>query len=493
MKKLMLTLAISALFTPAAFAQDGAGAAAATETTKPAAPAASQVPKFGPDKAIPAPKIDKKTLANGLTVWVMPRDGLPRVDYVLAVRGAGHSADDKQQAGFANMLAGMLNEGTVKRDSRAIAEAAQGMGGSVGAGSSHDGIIVYANALASQAAPMMDLLAEVARTPSFPAKEVALAKANALQGLKAAEAQPGYLAERALNKAIYGDHPYATTTPTVESINANSAQLLAAEHKKRFRPERALLVVTGRITSAEAMKLAQAEFGDWKAEGEALPEPQSAAPSVAPARLVLPREGSVQSTVRLGSPGMAATTDDLVPLRLASTIIGGGFSSRVNLNLREEKGYTYGAYAGARTYRNGGSIVGGADVRNEVTGAALKEFQGEYRRLGTELVPAPEMEMNKRYIAGTYLLSNQLQNAVASTLAQNWLVGLPPEFLGKYVPMIQKVTPEQVREMGKKYFAPEKQSIVVVGDPSAVAEQLKPFGQFTVTAPGGALPAPAGK
>jgi predicted Zn-dependent peptidase len=190
--------------------------------------------------------------------------------------------------------------------------------------------------------------------------------------------------------------------------------------------------------------------------------------------------GSVQSTVRLGSTGIAATAADQIPLRLASTILGGGFSSRVNINLREEKGYTYGASAGARLAREGGSIIGGADVRNAVTGAALTEYFNEYKRIGSTLVPKDEMEMNKRYVAGGYLLSNQMQRAVAATLASNWLVGLPPEFLGQFVPLIQKVTPEQVRDVSKKYFAPERQSIVVVGDKAAVAEQLKAFGEFAV-------------
>ena len=375
----------------------------------------------------------------------------------------------------------MLNEGTAKRDSRAIAETAQGLGGAVGAFASHDGITVTGNALTSNAAAMLELLAEVARTPSFPAKEVALAKANALQGLKASEAQPGFRAERALNKAIYGEHPYATTSPTVEAINSVTEATLRSEHAKRFRPDRALLVITGRVSEADAMKMANAAFGNWKAEGAALPETPAAPVSLKPAHIVLTRAGSVQSTLRLGSPGMAASNADLVPLRLTSTILGGGFSSRVNINLREQKGYTYGASAGARTYRNGGGIVGGADVRNEVTGAALKEFFSEYRRIGTELVPAPEMEMNKRYVAGGYLINNQLQKAVAGTLANNWLIGLPPEFLGQYVPMIQKVTPEQIREMGKKYFTPEMQSIVVVGDAAAVSAQLKEYGEVVVT------------
>ena len=470
MKNLMplaLSLAVTLAFAPAASA----------------APAADNLPMpaYGKDKPIPVPKIIKKTLSNGLTVWVVPRQGLPRVDYVLAVRGAGFAADAPQTPAFANMLAGLLNEGTAKRDSRAIAEAAQGMGGEVGAGASSDGIVVSANALASQAAPMMQLLAEVARTPSFPESEVKLAKANALQSLKVSETQPAFRAERAVMRAIYGEHPYARTTPTVEAINAVTQDMLRGEHARRMRPDRALLVITGPLKEAEAIKLAEQAFADWRASGPALPETAAAPASAKPARILLQREKSVQSAVRLGSPGIAASAQDQIPLRLASTILGGGFSSRVNINLREEKGYTYGASAGARLNRVGGAIVGGADVRNEVTGAALNEFFAEYKRIGAELVPAKEMEMNKRYVAGGYMISNQLQRSVAATLAQNWLVGLPAEFLGEYVPRIQKVTPEQVRDVSKKYFAPEAQSIVVVGDPKAVGEQLKAFGEFTVT------------
>ncbi|UOD30350.1 insulinase family protein [Massilia violaceinigra] len=471
MKKLMLAMSISLLFTAAAQA-----AAAATTS----APAASKLPPYGKDKPIPAPKIVKKTLANGLQVWVVPRQGLPRVDYVLAVRGAGLAADDRKLPGFANLMAGLLNEGSTRRDSRAIAETAQGLGGEVGAGASHDGVVVSANALTSNAGPMLDLLAEVARMPAFPPQEVELGKGNALEGLKVSETSPGFRAERALNKVVFGEHPYGNTSPSVESISAVTPELLRAEHGKRFRPDRSLLVITGRIDEAEALKLATAAFGDWKAEGAALPETPGASLAAKPVRIILQRDGSVQSTMRLGSPGMAASASDFVPLRLTSTILGGGFSSRVNLNLREEKGYTYGASAGARIFRSGGSIVGGADVRNEVTGEALKEYLHEYTRIGTELVPEAEMSMNKRYVAGGYLISNQMQAAVARTLANNWLIGLPPEFLGQYVPLIQKVTPQQVREMGKKYFAPELQSVVVVGDNAAVAEQLKKYGEFTV-------------
>lgn len=475
-----LALAVSLLFGAPAQAAAQAAAAADPAAAAGAAPTASAIPPYGKDKPLPVPQISKKTLANGLQVWVVPRKGLPRVDFVLAVRGAGYVADSGQHAGFANLMAGMLNEGTARRDSRAVAELAQGYGGSVAASANHDGVLVSANALASSAGPMLHLLAEVARTPSFPDKEVQLAKDNALQSLKVNEATPSYRAERALTKVIYGAHPYGQTTPTAESIGAVSRPLLLAEHARRIRPDRALLVITGRIGSAEAIKLATAAFGNWKVDGKPLPDAPPAMPVQKPARLLLERPGSVQSTLRLGAPGAAAGVGDYVPLRLASTIIGGGFSSRINLNLREEKGYTYGASAGARIYRSGGGIVGGADVRNEVTGASLKEYFSEYGKLGSELVPDDEMAMNKRYVAGTYLVNNQMQGAVAGTLANNWLIGLPAEFLGQFVPRIQKVTPEQVRAMGKKYFLPEAQSIVVVGDKAAVSGQLKEFGQFVV-------------
>ncbi|RZJ06425.1 MAG: insulinase family protein, partial [Rubrivivax sp.] len=313
--------------------------------------------------------------------------------------------------------------------------------------------------------------------------EVQLAKVNALQGLKASSTQPAFRAAKALDAAIYGDHPYGRTQETEAAINAVTAEGLRADHARRFRPDRALLVITGRIEAAQALKLAQAAFGDWKASGDAVAEPAAPAATAPVQRLLLERPGSVQATVRLGRPGMAASGDEQVPLRLASTLIGTGFSSRLNQNLREEKGYTYGARAGGQSSRVGGAITGGADVRNEVTAAAMTEYVKEYRRLGSEPVSEAELSMNKRYVAGSYLISTQLQGAVGRTLANNWLVGLPAEFLGKYVPAIQKVTAADIQAIGKKYFNPDEQSWVVVGDSTKIAEQLKGFGEFTTVKP----------
>lgn len=442
----------------------------------------AELPPYGQDKAIPAPTIVKKTLANGLEVWVLPRKGLPRVDFVLAVRGAGYGADPANAPGAARALAGLLNEGTTQRNSRSIAEAAQGMGGAVGGSAANDGIVLNANALASNAQPMLQLLAEVATSANFPDKEVDLAKANALQALKAAEAQPRFRADRAMAQAVYGMHPYGNTQDTVEGINALTPQWLRAEYAKRFRPDRALLIVTGRVTPAETLAWVEHAFGKWQPTGTAAPEIAAPPRQMPVQKILLERPGSVQATLRLGQPGAPASGDDEIALRLTSTILGTGFSSRININLREEKGYTYGARAGSRSLRVGGAISGAADVRNEVAGASMQEFYNEYRRIGTDLVPDAEMQLHKRFVAGTFLLANQMQAAVAQTLANNWLIGLPAEFFANYVPSIQKVNAEQVRDIARKYFVPENQSIVVVGDKAAIAEQMKAFGEFTSAA-----------
>jgi len=438
----------------------------------------THLPPFGADKPLPIPKIEKRILANGMEVWVIPRTGLPRVDAVLAVRGAGFAADTANTSGFAGLFADLLIEGTAKRSSREIAETTQVFGGSIDAIASADGISVRGNALASRAPQMLGLLAEIVRTPSFPEGEVRLAQSNALQGLKAQEAQPGFKAERALAQAVYGDHPYARITLAEETIGVLTSQALRQAHAARFRPDRALLIITGRIKPSEAMRAAEKAFGSWRVSGRVPVADATTARAMSPTFVLINRPGSVQSTIRLGRPAIAATHTDYIPLQLASTVLGGSFSSRLMQNLREDKGYTYSARGGLNVLRTGGRVTASADVRNEVTGAALKEFVSELRRMGDELVPTQELEDTKRYVAGGYLISTQMQGAVAATLANNWLVGLPAEFLGEYVPKIRAVSSAQVQAMSRTYFDPNGMSIVVVGDSKAVTEQIKDYGTF---------------
>lgn len=437
-----------------------------------------ELPAYAPDAAIPKIDIAKRTLSNGLEVWVLPRNGIPRVDVALALRDAGYAADPKGSNGFASILAGMLSEGTTVRDSRAIAELSQGLGGGVYAGAGNDGLTVGGYSLASNAPQMMDLLAEVVRSPAFPENELTLAKANALQALKVNEAQPNTRAARAMLAATFGDHPYARIMPTEQSIQSVTRAQLLSEYQRRFRPERGLLVLTGKLTAEQGFAMAEKAFGSWKGVGTATAATPKAPMTAPVTRAILQRDGSVQSAILIGRPAIAATHPDYFPLGLASDVLGGGFSSRVNQNLREDKGYTYGASATDAEFAAGGRVQAGANVRNEVTGAALKEFFGEFDRLAKEPVPAAELNDTKRYVAGGFLITNQMQSSVARTLANNWLVGLPIEAFTQYVDKVRAVSAAQVQAMARKYWKPADMSVIVVGDSKAVSDQLKPFGEF---------------
>lgn len=450
-------------------------AAATASAAEPFVP--KDMPKYGADKPLPVPEIARKTLDNGLAVWVLPRSGgNPKVDFVLVVRG-GKAADPTDRPGMSGLLADLLVEGTPTRNSARIAEELQSLGATLAATAGNDGISLRASGLASGAAALGRLVADVARQANFPQGEIELAKGNALQALKAAEAEPDYQAGRAMDEVVYGDHPYARTRPTEASITGTDRAALVAAHAARFRPDRALLVVAGPVTAEQAFALASEAFGSWQGSGEA-PADTPAPPADRPLRHVfIERAGSVQSAVRIGRAAFAAGGGDEIAATIANAVLGGDFSSRLSRVLREEKGYTYGAYSGFSANRAGGAFAAEADVRNEVTGDAVAEFRRQMQSLVDTPVDAEELTRAKRSTAGTYLFRNQLQGAVAASLANGWLLGRASEYLGEFVGRTNKVTAEEVQAIAKKYFDPAGLSIVVVGD-KAVAGQLAPFGEF---------------
>ncbi|HNR92724.1 MAG TPA: pitrilysin family protein [Dokdonella sp.] len=435
------------------------------------------MPKFGADRPLPIPEIAQKTLANGLAVWVLPRrGGNPKVDLVLAVRG-GKAADPLARPAMSDLLADLLVEGTSNRDSVRIAEDLQALGATLTASAGNEGISLRAAGIASGAESLALLLADVARHANFPAAEIELAKSNAMQALKAAEAEASYQADNAFDEVVYGDHPYARTRPTEASIGSTDRAALVTAHAARFRPDRALLVIAGPITGERGFALAEKAFGDWKVKGKAIADVPKPEPTRLAQRVFVERAGSVQSAVRIGRPGFAAGNADEIPATIANAVLGGDFSSRLSRVLREEKGYTYGAYSAFSTYRLGGAFAASADVRNEVTGDAVGEFRKQMQMLVDTPVAAEELNRAKRSVAGNYLFRNQLQGAVAASLANGWLLGRPPEYLGEYVGRTNQVTAAQVQAIATKYFDPKQLSIVVVGDQAVVA-QLTPYGKF---------------
>jgi len=445
-------------------------------------PLPKDLPPFGEDKPLPKPALAVSTLPNGLTVWTWPRPGVPRFVAVLAVRG-GTAADPKGMEGVAELLADTLKEGTATRTSRRIAEELQSVGGEISAAAADDAIYVSVSALASGTAVALDVLADVARAASFPAPEVELAKGNAVQGLLARESNPEFLAQKAFAKAVFGDHPYHIVAPSKETLQAATPEGLRNEFTRRFRPENALLVVVGDVNAAAVSTGVTKSFGPWKGTGEG-PTTTAAAPAAGARKiLVVNRPGSVQSSIVVGRPTPTVTDPDYFPLLVANTVCAGSFTSRLVENIREDKGYTYSPNGSVRTMLKGGLLAVSADVRNEVTGGALLEIFYELDKMGSTLATDEEMSRARRYQSGLYLLRNQIQGAVARTLASNWAKGLPPEALGEFVTKVNAVTADQVRAVGRAVFSSATQTVVVVGDEPRIREEVAAFGEVVSVQP----------
>ncbi len=445
-------------------------------------PLPKDLPPFGADKPLPVPAIAQSKLPNGLILWIVKRSGLPRVTAVLAVRG-GAAADPKDAAGVSELLTDTIKEGTAARSARRIAEELQAVGAEISANASADAIYLASSGLASGTPKILEVLADVATSASYPAPEVELAKANAVQGLLARESTPEYLAQKALARAVYGDHPYHVVAPTKETLEAATPEQLRQEHARRFRPDRALLVVVGDVDAAAVSTAVTRFFGPWKSVGEA-PSATPAPPPASPRRiLVVNRPGSVQSQVLMGRTTPTVTDPDYYPLLVANTICAGSFGSRLVENIREDKGYTYSPGGGVAAREKAGYLTIQADVRTEVTGASLLEMFYELDRMGATLPTDEELSRAKRFQTGLYLLRNQIQRSVANTLAANWVNRLPPEALGEFVARVNGVTAEQVRAVGRAVFPAAMQTVVVVGDEAKVKDEVAQFGGETVVNP----------
>ena len=446
-------------------------------------PLPKDLPPLGEDRPLPKPALAVSKLPNGLTVWTWPRPGVPRFVAVLAVRG-GTAADPGGMEGIAELLADTLKEGTATRTSRRIAEELQSVGGEISASASDDAIYVTVNALASGVATALDILADVARAASFPAAEVELARGNAIQGLLARESTPEFLAQKAFARAVFGDHPYHIVAPSKETLQAATPEALRREFTRRFRPEGALLVVVGDVDGAAVSAAVTRAFGPWKGTGEG-PAATPPAPAAGPRKLlVVSRPGSVQSSIMVGRPTPTVTDSDYFPLLVGNTICAGSFlSSRLVENIREDKGYTYSPGGSVQTMQKGGLLAVNADVRNEVTGGALLEIFYELDRMGSTLATDEEVSRAKRFQSGLYLLRNQIQGAVARTLASNWVNGLPPEALGEFVTKVSAVTADEVRAVGRTVFPSVTQTVVVVGDEPKIREEIGEFGPVVSVQP----------
>ena len=434
------------------------------------------LPPYGPTVPFHAPQVEIKKLPNGMTLWLVPRPGFPKVALTFAVRG-GMASDPADLPGISDLLTATLDQGTQTRNAKQIAEDIQAAGGDLTGDARADVVIVSTEVLAEDTGKALAVLADVFQNATFPESEVELAKRNAADDLRGEEADPGFLARRLLAREVFGSHPYSVISPTQESISKTQADELRKIFGQRFRPDQTLLVAVGDFHSDVFTALVEKVFGNWRAPQEP-PLPAVAKPAEQNPHAVffVERPGSVQTTFAIAAFGPVERDPDYAATEVANAIYGGMFGSRLIKNIREDKGYTYSPRAYLQTRSEAGVLQTGADVRNAVTGATLNEIDYELNRMATTAPTADEVERARRYLVGLQAIRLQSQGSVARQLATLWSYGLPPEELGLESERIQKVTPEDVEAAGRKYFPASRQTIIAVGEQKVIEDQLAPFG-----------------
>jgi zinc protease len=457
---------------PAPSPETGGLAVAAPVDTTPAQPARAEPPAPLPMRPVAFPPFREATLPNGLRLIVVEKHDLPVANVNLYVQ-SGDASDAAPKAGLASLAAEVVTKGTEKRTAQQISTAIEDVGGRLGSGSATDFVSVSTTVLKEHLPLALDLISDVAQNATFPQDEVETARKRELSALQASLAQPGYLTQRIFERTIYGEESPYGIAPTQQSLQSISRADLQAFYRSAFQPGNALLVVSGDVDAAAVEAAARKWFGDWSGAG---PEPIAipAPPSVDSTKIYLVhRPGSVQSNIMVGDVTFKPANPDYFPLQVLNKVVGGGTDSRLFLILREEKGWTYGAYSRLSRPRDVGYFAASADVRTPVTDSALVEMLHQLRRVREEPVSREELEAAKSYLVGSFPLRIETAGQIASQVAETRLLGLPVEDLTGYRDRIQAVTAEDVQRVAREYVRPDRAVIVVVGDATKVYDELK--------------------
>lgn len=478
-RNITFALALIALLSSTVFGQGGMQAPAAPSTKgavlKNKAPVNKNVLK------VKLPKAQEATLANGLRVVLLESHKIPTFNMQMVVLSGG-LADRPDYRGLASFTASLMREGTAKRSSKDIAEQIDALGATLAANSGLSSMTstVSTSGLVESLEQTLDIFADVVRNPAFPQAEVDRYKSRTLAQLQFQRSSAQFLAQEQFSKAIYGDHPASLVAPPADSIKKLTSKDLATFHSTYYRPNNAILTVVGDVTMKSILPLIEKAFGDWqKADVPTVAIPPAPAQSAAKI-LLIDRPGSVQTVLQLGTLGIERTSPDYFAVLLADRVLGGGPSGRLFLNLREDKGYTYGAYSGFGGSKFRGTWVSSAEVRTDVTEGAMKEFMYELNRLRDDLVPSDELENAKRAIVGSFALSLEQPQALLQNIVTQKLYNLPDDYWDTYPQKVSAITAADVQRVAQKYIDKGHLQVVAVGDASKAREVLARYGTVQV-------------
>ncbi|HAK56917.1 MAG: pitrilysin family protein [Vicinamibacterales bacterium] len=428
------------------------------------------------------PKAEEAVLDNGLHLMVLEDRRVPTVSFQVILIGAGGYYDPPDHAGLAGFTASLLREGTTTRSSVEIAEALETLASRLNASTdmSLQAASLNGSSLTEHLDETMALAADVLLHPSFPEEELALFKDRERAGLIQERTRPGFLAVERLAKVIYGEHPAGRVSPTPESLDKTTREDLRAFHQAYYVPDHAVVALAGDISMADARVAVERHFGDWANTGTPQPTVEDPPPIAAARVYLINRDASVQTNLVVGTQAINRTSSDYDVLTVMNQIIGGGATGRLFLNLREDKGYTYGAYSSFTALRYRGDWDASTEVRTEVTGDALAELLRELERIRDEPVPNQEFQDAKRNIVAGFALSLESPGTLLGSSVVRHLYDLPDDHWDRYPERIMAVTREQVQTVAARYLDAERLHIVAVGDGAQITDALTSFGAVDV-------------
>ena len=430
-------------------------------------------PEPGPAPVINMGEYEKFTLKNGLTVIVVKDDKLPTVAFSLVVDRDPVTEGDK--TGYLNLVGQMMRSGTTNRTKAEIDSEIDYISGSLFPGSAS----LYAASLSKHQDKLLDLMSDVLFNPTFPEEELDKLKKQVTSGLTAEKDEPNVIANNVAQVLVYGkDHPYGEleTEATVENI---SIEDIKNYYQTYFKPNVSYLAMVGDIDLKEAKKLANKYFAQWE-KGE-VPEHKYDMPKKPETTYValVNRPNAVQTVVDITYPvDLKTGTEEAIKANVMNRILGGGSSGRLYKNIREDKGYTYGAYSSISSDELVGNFSANASVRTEVTDSSIVEFLAELKRMREEKVEDLEITLSKNEYAGGFIRALEDAQSIARFAINTERLGLPADYYKNYIKTIQSTTKDDVQKLAQKYVVPNNAYIVAVGKASEIAPTLEKFGKI---------------
>jgi zinc protease len=436
----------------------------------------STVPALTPARPVIWPPRVHKTLSNGLEVVLVESHTIPKFTGELFFR-SGNAIAAAKAPGLADMTATVARTGTTKRTSREIEEDLRRMGSDLSSGAGADTSVISFAGLVDFSNDLLGLVSELAQQASFPADEFEREQRQLVEGLRIERTTPGFLASERLRRVLFGAHPYGTISPTEEQVAGYRIEQLQEYYQHYYRPGNALLVMVGDFLPDKMLAQIEKAFGSW-ASGPVEGAPDPALPEVPGRRVYLVHlPDSVQTQILIGNRAITRKHPDWLRLTLANSIYGGAFNSRLVMNIREDKGYTYSPRSGAHPLRQHGYFSIGAAVRNDVVAASLTEIFYEMDRMRSTPVGEEELDDARNYLTGVFSLGLATQDGLAGQLATSTLERLPDDYLETYRERVLKLTPADVLDAARKYFDSAHAQVVIVGDRAQIESQAALFGK----------------